>query len=84
MPRFKVVEGSPLGHACCFNAAIVDTTQPMLLSDGTPLEDVYLPVIGEFIYAWDAEAINTLLNENLARYDELRSAAIQPATKPLG
>lgn len=28
MSRYVVIEGSTLGHGCCFDATVVDTTMP--------------------------------------------------------
>lgn len=30
MPRFQVIEGSLLGHGCCYAFTVCDTTKPSL------------------------------------------------------
>lgn len=37
MKRYKIIEGSQLGHSCCFDFTIVDTALPVMNADNRHL-----------------------------------------------
>lgn len=59
MSRFKVIEGSLLGHGCCFTATIVDT-------EGNGQED-YENVICDLVTVEWANTVATLLNNYVSQ-----------------
>lgn len=67
--RYQARSGSQLGHGCCFDATVVDTTRPVIVGEGTPTEQQYVrngepmfEVFCECADMQDAERIADALN----------------------
>lgn len=71
MSRYKVVKGSQSAH-CCFDATVVDTTKPIMIS-GEHYKDQYEAVC-ECFEETDAQTVCDALNVKQAEMSSFREA----------
>ena len=58
--RYKAIEGSQLGHGCCFDATVIDTDKPVMLG-GKHYDNQY-DVVCECVDMETAKKIAAALN----------------------